>query len=200
MKKTLTAVVCLMALCNASPLMAAVVAEYDFEGDSLAPINVAAGVTASNFAYVGSATPSFVAGNGSVDSYTANNWDIDGMFEFSLTIAPGSVLDITDVTFGERRSGTGPTTGEVLIDNINVLSFNMPDDTLWRIQTTNGLSGLTGTVTVSIVGANPEGTSGTWRVDDVIVNGTISAVPEPSSLIAIASVGIAAMVRRRQRI
>ncbi|MEC4986554.1 MAG: hypothetical protein SAJ37_18570 [Oscillatoria sp. PMC 1068.18] len=172
---------------------AAIVGLYDFEGDSLTPSSVDSNLSFSNFSYTGPGTTNFFAGNPG-DAYSSNNWaagtiDLGRYFQFSIDPNPGFEVTLNSLELDERRSGTGPTTWEVRssLDNYaSTLSlFNVPDNTDFRAnQTTNFSStftGLTNSVTFRIYGYNAESGVGTWRLDNVevdgIVNATATAVP-----------------------
>jgi hypothetical protein len=146
---------------------------WDFEAANTVPV-IGAGTAALGPTL---ASESFPAGNPGT-SWSANTWslaglDVDKYFEFntSLTGLAGLAL-----RFDERRSGTGPRDFVVhySLDGTNFVEIpstitNVPDDTNWRSHgfdlpaaVDDGAS-----VTVRVYGYNAEGTSGTWRIDNV---------------------------------
>jgi len=190
------------------------IALYNFEGEVLTDSANAANVTASDFGYSGNGTLSFPAGNGSTDAYSANNWPttatIDDYFRFSITPDSGYQFSLTDITFDSLRSGTGPTAFGVEY-SLNggsswslIESFSQGDVTTWRTADVADANVFgtpqTGTVDFRIYATTAEASTGTWRVDNVTVNGAITVVPEPTTASFMALAGVlVAYLRRRIR-
>jgi hypothetical protein len=165
---------------------------YVFDGDTLAPSGVAANVTLSDFGYSGSATPEFTAGG----AFSASGWPTNGVrddnFNFSITVDSGFLLNLESIMFDERRSLTGPVAAAVTIDGSDLELFSMPDDDQTRTQIADqnsaSFSALTGTVMVRFYATGAESGGGTWRLDNVQLNGTVSAIPEPSACLLVGTV------------
>ncbi|RMF20976.1 MAG: hypothetical protein D6765_16160, partial [Bacteroidetes bacterium] len=79
-------------------------------------------------------------------AYSGNSWETgparnpDEYFQVCISATTGT-LDLTNITFEERRSGTGPRTLEIRYSNDNftnddnfIGSVTLPDTTLWRTQ------------------------------------------------------------------
>ncbi len=144
-----------------------------------------------------------VNASGAVNSISASGWstgalDPDDYFGFSVTSNIGTIMDLTALSFAERRSGTGIRDFEVRssTDGFATFSsqslFNVPDNTSTRNVdvTLSGLTGLAGGTTVEfrIYGFNAEGSGGTWRIANhstlggMLLDGSISVVPEPTAI------------------
>ncbi len=150
------------------------------------------------------------------DTFVGVSWttsasiDANDYFQFSITPSGGYSMNLTSLSLSERRSGTGIRTWEIRSSVDNYASalgtFSVPDDTNTRtgqsVTLSSGFSSLTTATTFRIYGYSAEAAGGTWRIDDVVLNGSISAIPEPSTYAAI--FGALALVgtvwhRRRQR-
>lgn len=97
-------------------------------------------------------------------------------------IDPGYQLDIESYNFWRRRSNSGAQNWSMTINENNVGSGTVPTSGS-NIGLTNisGLTNLTGTVTVVISLSGASG-SGTFRLDDFILNGTISSISSTTEL------------------
>ncbi|MEL7427331.1 MAG: hypothetical protein AAFN81_30360, partial [Bacteroidota bacterium] len=103
-----------------SSTLHAQIATWTFEGEVTTATTVAPNVTATAAVFgptVGGI--SFPAGNGSTDAYSGNNWPPGGIagdryLEISVEADPCYKLDITGISFDERRSSTGPTARAVV--------------------------------------------------------------------------------------
>jgi hypothetical protein len=128
-------------------------------------------------------------------AFSANGWstgalDTTDYFEFTLTPDSGFAATLTSLVFDERRSGTGPRDIAVRssLDSFatDIITFNVPDNTSTREQTVSlgsSFEDLEGDTTFRIYGYNAEGGTGTWRIDNVVLSGTIesSGPPPPPS-------------------
>ena len=167
-----------------NPNYAAILGFYDFEGEVLTPSSVDPGLTFSNFAYDGPGTLQFFAGNGSADAAASNSWTTGGKFEFTVDVASGSKLALGNISFAHRSSGTGPTDAEVLVNGMTIGDFDSFASGVFNLEVASDTLPMdyTGTLTVEILATGATSSGGTWRVDDVTVNGTVLAIPEPRSV------------------
>lgn len=162
--------------------------------------------SASNFS---GASGTFNAGVRTVTS-TALSTTTSTYFQFTLTPTAGYSITATSLSFGTRSTGTGPTAVALYSSADNYLasiaSTSVSNNMTWSSVSLSGftVSGAQDTaVTFRIYGA-PAGTAGTanWRIDDVAMTATASAIPEPSTYAAIggavALLG-AAVWRRKER-
>ena len=167
------------------------------------PNGVSANVSAGNFSR-GSGINSI--SYGSKGAY-ANNWWMNSSgpgtnyyFQVSLTPDVGYTINISDINFGERRSGSG--IGKYKVEwSINsdfsnyhvIATVNVPDN---KAERTGDLSGLNidvpdgSTIYIRWYGYAAESTGGTWRINDNTLNiqGTVAAAASgpqsPTSLTA----------------
>lgn len=121
--------------------------------------------------------------------------DLTDYFQFTVTAAPGYALDLEELVLGERRSLTGVREFQIRtsLDQFTTFtsqySFSVPDSDALRDHSISltGLSGVTDTVDIRIYGFAAESSAGTWRLvhhsdyGGIVLNGTVAAVPEPSS-------------------
>ncbi|MEM8585331.1 MAG: hypothetical protein AAGF87_13715, partial [Bacteroidota bacterium] len=171
------------------------IASWDFEPDpgTTSPAMVAANASAGNAEFGPTNNNiNFFGGNGSDEAYSAANWPTGGIsgdryIEFSVEAAPGFVLNITGITFDERRSNSGPTQFDIASSSSpsfspsaiysSALNVGLPDNDSWRTQiftqTVNGVE----TYVFRIFGKNTESTGGTWRFDNVSIQGTVENAP-----------------------
>lgn len=157
---------------------------YEFDGDTLAPASVNEHLTASSVEHVGTATRSFVAGNPG-RAYNANQWDtsvLNNYFGFNVTVAPGFVATVTNLTFHQARSDTGPTNWVVRYSADGSVFHTLGEGVttvgtspwgILRVANSALPRDLTGTVYLRIYATNASSASGTWRVDNVVLNGTL---------------------------
>jgi hypothetical protein len=103
-------------------------------------------------------------------------------FAFSLTPAPGYQVNLSNISLDNRASSTGPTRFNVQISTNATFSSVIYDSGVQTARTsfsTTPMStfaltnlGLTGTVWVRIYGYAAGSSAGTWRLDNLNVQGT----------------------------
>ncbi len=149
-----------------------------------------ADATAGDFGRGTGVNPSSAAGTFSANSWSTGGLDVDDYFTFSLTPDPGFSISLTQMQLDERRSGTGirdwslRSSLDAFAADIGT-AFSVPDNTSTRTDQTIDLSGglfddLTSAIEFRLYGYNAEAGSGTWRLDNVDLFGTITPVPEIS--------------------
>ena len=141
-------------------------------------------ISSTSFTSVNTNTLSF----GSDGAY-ASGWPTDASvtdyFEISITPDVGYKLNISEIDFGERRSGTGIRDYQVQwsVDNFTnsttIATVNVPDNDSERSGDITSLSIAVAdgeTIKIRWYGYNAEGGAGTWRINNstLKVLGTIS--------------------------
>jgi hypothetical protein len=179
-----------------------------------APTALAAFVSASLFAGVAgspgtaSGSPVHSAGSGGA-FFSASAWTGAGpgtnRFEFTVTPAAGRQLDATTLSFAYRATTSGPTSF-VLRSSAdafasNLLARTLANDTTWH--TTGNLAlDLPVSADPLVLRLHAFGASsalGTWRIDDVVLGGAVTAVPEPGAAALGLGLAAAAAAWRRLR-
>lgn len=177
---------------------------------------VASSLTASVFSgnlgtpVPGGTSPLYTAGSGG-GYFAAAAWTGaapgSNYFEFTLTPDAGYTFSATSLTFGYRATATGPTNFAVRSSAdayaSNLTSGTITGDSTWRSAGTLSitLSGMNTATTFRILGSGASSSLGTLRVDDVTINGSVTAIPEPSTYAVILGVMVltSAIIRRRRR-
>ncbi len=221
MKNTLTvlSILALSALA-ASPAKAVVLANYDFttntaSGDS-EPLTTAS--TFDDFGW----TSEFRTADGTQYravqvSQTPSSFDENEYFTFTLTIPALTTVDLTSLTFDGifENGAVGPVNyfvrsdagGDAFATNLTIAEGNevTMNDTLTPKSVSlaaASFQGLSTPVEFRIYftdGSNNTSTSRFSGVDNVVLNGDITAVPEPSSVALLIGGGcLLVLLRRRQ--
>lgn len=172
------------------------IVKYDFgpayNQTTLAPAIVANNITAGNFdKQVDGGTAYFGTGSNGTGNcwYVSGGWDgstYQDYFYFTITIAQGWKLDVNDVRFDSKTSTSyGPYTVKVSnFDPEHIIQTDMDIAASgWRLNNrarTSPPTGLTGTVTFRIYAKDAtHATYGNFYIDNVIVNGILTALPQP---------------------
>ena len=171
-------------LCAAQFARATELVRYDFDATNLVPTNVYALVTASNLVYVGGGTTNFLVGNPG-QSFRSTQWPtnatLGGYFAFSVTVGAGFLLDLDSLDFDHQLSTEGPSYWVVRYSPDNVTYYTMGaaaagGSNTWHSESAADLYplDLAGTVYVRVYATNALSLSGTWRLDNVVLNGTVT--------------------------
>jgi len=155
--------------------------------------------------------------------------DASDYYQFTVTPDSSYQYTLTSITFDAGRSSTGARQFEVrsCIDSftteltssasnpaVSIVSsnvFQFTDNTSTATYSGNSITlsglnftGISSSITFRIYAYNAEGTSGTFRLDNLAINGSseLAAVPEPSTYAAIlggvALIGVIAIRRRKK--
>ena len=149
------------------------------------------------------------AGNGSTYALSSNAWNVGDYYQISLnTIGYSGV----SVAWEQTRSSTGPAGFEAVLSvdggtTFSSLGSYTVNQVSWSATvpvTTSSFGSLASAadnqasviIRFKVVTAGTSTTTGTNRIDNISVNGTVVPVPTPG---AIALIGVAGLVARRRR-
>jgi MYXO-CTERM domain-containing protein len=174
----------------------------------------AAGTSLSGYHALAATAWSTPAGNGSASSLSSNNWSVGDYYQVSLSTA--SYVNIS-LSWDQTRSGTGPsnfrvdmstdgTTFSTILASYSVIQAGASGTSSW--SSSGPVQSAFTTTIASVAGADGRSTlrfrfvnlstvgtsSGTNRIDNITVSGTL--VPAPG---AIALLGVAGLVGVRRR-
>jgi hypothetical protein len=197
-----------------APSLSAQLVVYSFSGNTAAATSTGSSVTASSF--TGSNSPSLSnsspVSSGSGSYYiTQTGWTglSPGInyFEFTLTPNSGYSLTLSSVSFLSRSSPTGPTayyfrsSADAYVSDLK--SGALINDFAWYATGNQSISLTSISATTFRLYANAASAGGgTLRIDDFTANGTVSAIPEPSTyaaLLGVFALGVGFLYRRRQK-
>lgn len=215
LKSTSLAIMAFSAIAAVSS-QGATLATWDFTGQlgdqtsqavTSTLINITAGDLTRGSGLSTSTTPNSMNSSG----WTTSLFDANDYYQISITVAPGFQMDLASVDFAERRSGTGIRNFQIRssLDSFGAIigsAVGVPDDTDVRDQSLplgSAFDTVTGTVTFRVFGTDAEGAAGTWRLQNngttggLTIQGTVTAIPEPTAAL-LGGLGMLALLRRRR--
>jgi len=146
------------------------------------------------------------AAESAANRYAARGWnaaafDTNKYFTFTLTPNAGNAINLTNFIYTGQASGTGPS---FFAFRSSLDTFTNNIGTPLAGGATIDLSGapfqnLTSASEFRLYGWNASSTAGTFSVNDFTFNGTITAVPEPTSLALLGIAGCAGLVAAYRR-
>ncbi|AFM04359.1 hypothetical protein Fleli_1974 [Bernardetia litoralis DSM 6794] len=171
---------------------------YDFAGENGNQIftstsSVATNMTASSFT-----RGSGVAAAGAGNSISSTGWstgaiNLNDYYSFTVTPDAGYSLDLDNLNFGERRSGSGIRNFEIRTSldgySASYFSTTFGDNTSTRHHNftfTPAFSNITTAITIRIYGYNAESSGGTWRIvnnsttNNFSLTGTVNSTTPPN--------------------
>jgi hypothetical protein len=154
---------------------------YDFTGNSLVPSSLTTNLAGSAFSANNARTISFTGGN-PTPAASATGWNVvDRYWEFTLTVASGYAASITNVSFNDQASASGATNWflRTSVDGFAADVAAGPtssDITASAFSASLSLVSVTGAVTFRIYGEGASSAAGTWRLDNVLLQGTTASI------------------------
>jgi len=149
------------------------------------------------------------AGNGSTYALSSNGWNVGDYYQISLATTGYNAVS---VAWDQTRSSTGPAGFEAVLSvdggsTFSSLGAYTVNQVSWSTSvpvTTSSFASVASAadnqasviIRFKVVTAGTSTTTGTNRIDNISVNGTVVPVPSPG---AIALVGLAGLVARRRR-
>ena len=149
------------------------------------------------------------AGNGSTYALSSNGWNVGDYYQISLATTGYSAVS---VAWDQTRSSTGPAGFEAVLSvdggsTFSSLGAYTVNQVSWNATTPVTTSSFGSVASAAdnqasviirfkVVTAGTSTTTGTNRIDNISVNGTVVPVPTPG---AIALIGVAGLVARRRR-
>ena len=208
MKKLMVVLAVLAFACAAQ---AAIIAEYTFTGSSAASSDAEANSTAGNFSvssgtllFTVTSSASWAAIGGSIPcGDSANGWNASSQataknFYFTVTQSSGYQITITSLNFLYGITGTAAANAGWSIAGVSQDTFARTQSTIGVAYTSPAVSVvITEATTISIEGWAATSSSGNFRLDNVVLNGTVSSIPEPATM-GLLGLGALAMVLRRK--
>ena len=190
-----------------------VVVKYDFGtygNETLAPSETVAHITGGSFGYIGDGTTGFTDYSGNGEAYQAYGGWPDSVyadyFYFDVTIESGWKIDLDDISVEFDASTTnmsGPDSAKVtyLGNPETIINDNLEiGGSSWFGYGTylaHPPTGLTGVVEFRIYGKGATA-NGSFSIDNVILNGTVSQIPEPATMCLLVGLGGLALLRNRK--
>ena len=177
-------------------LMQALEVSFSFDGSSgnesqWPPDQSFQGVDVGNILRGNGVNPTSAKGAFSGSDWSRSGLDGNDFFSFSLQPNPGYRLGIDTLQWEERRSltGIGAWSLRSSLDGFTtdvVAPFQVPDDSLVRTHAISlpqsQFGELTEEIAFRIYGYEAESARGTWRLDNVQLTGSLTAVPEPEAI------------------
>lgn len=197
------------------PVSAAPLVTYAFDNSSTNPApatGIDADMSASSFTYSGGGTVAFAGSMFEVSGFWNQSiGSPSSYFTFSLTPDAGYKYTIDSLVLSVRPQSSGPpdlrvaysttadfSSGVTTLGTVTGLTLGSITDGV--TFDTNPLSIATsGTLYFRIWGANASSGAGYLRVDNIVVNGTVTPVPEPSALALAVTGAVATLILRRRR-
>jgi len=160
-----------------------ILARYDFDNDAGGFEN------GPDFAVPGLNPTGWYAATGTVSDFAgtegralaARNYLNGNALRFDIAISSGFSVDIDDYAFSHLASGSGPANWTLEIDGFEIASGATPPS-FGNVSGPAGLTDISGILEIALHGFGAASNSGTYRVDDFELFGTVRAVPVGPSI------------------
>ena len=121
---------------------------------------------------------------GSLTSFTgdpgralaARTFQTGNTLSLLIDIAPGSVVNLSAYAFDHLASSSGPSDWSLSINDALVSSGTTSTSFITQSATLDEIS-ITDQIRIALSGSGASSNSGTYRIDNFVLNGTVSAVP-----------------------
>lgn len=194
--KTSTAILlCSLFGINPALVRGTAISQWNFDSGSVGTQAAAVmdlNATASSF-NLSSGTVVFYQGNPpSGQAIGQTGWNVsDGVkwWDFTITANAGFLLDLATLTFDDQRSGTGPVNWSVTINGVSAASGQFTHTTFSTDSITLPAGAFQDlpSAEIKIFGYGATSSAGTWRLDNVTLNGMV--LPVPDSMPSLAGLG-----------
>lgn len=134
--------------------------------------------------------------------WTATTQATAKSFSFTLTANAGSTFSISSISLNAYTTTAGPTGVGVSINGTSILAQSSTDSSLFQMSQSVSLTGLT-TAVISIQGwldsSRTSSGSGVFRIDDIVIQGSVSPVPEPATYAFVGGLAVLSFAVFRRR-
>ncbi len=164
-------------------------AYWNFDGSTPQPTVVMTNISASPVSTSNTGSIQYFGGNPSTGQAIAtsgfpNTTTNTSCFTFSLVVTNGAVATLSNLSFDDQRSGSGPASFTVQISQIADFSSGIYTSAVQTAHTAIAsgansfaltLSNLTGTIYFRLYGFSAPASGGTWRIDNLKVQGSVTS-------------------------
>lgn len=179
---------------------ATTLAAFDFDGPGggleLSPETLLPGLLATPWRDDRASLTDFTGVSGR--ALGARDWLSGNRFVLQFSVPAGMTATLTGVGFSERASASGPN-GWLLSINGEAVGQGATGSS-YQARSIAPLSlALQGSVTLALEASGASSDAGTWRIDDVVLEGSLSAVPLPPAGLLFAAAAVLTARRSRRR-
>lgn len=111
---------------------------------------------------------------------SGNNYPASTTYTLTFTVNSGYALNVTGLSFWNRESTTGPSTINITINGTaainNLAGAGTTGTNTGTLTPVNSFTNLTGTFTLVMTLTGATSSAGTFRLDDFVIDGTVTAV------------------------
>jgi hypothetical protein len=215
MKTSMAILVCSLIGITPALVLGTTIAQWNFDASPQTAASFDPNAPATSFTLSSGGTINFYQGNPSTGkAISGTGWNAASptasgaqWWEFTVTANAGYVLDLTSLTFDDQKSSTGPANWSVTINGVDATPPGPPSTHSTFSTTPMDTVSLTAfqnlpSADVKIIGYGATSSLGTWRLDNVTLNGLVSPVPDSISCLAVLAwaLGLLAALGRLTRV